>query len=61
MLGVVADTIVGECAGQGGISHGLRAEPLFCCQFEMLQHYIKDDNVMVLPLRMEDFPEPTHI
>ena len=39
---------------------GLEPSLLFCCQFEMLQHYIKDDNVMVLPLRMEDFPEPTH-
>lgn len=38
---------------------GLEPSLLFCCQFEFIQRYARDSQVIVLPFRMEDFPATT--
>lgn len=45
MRGAGADTVIGIDPG-----------PLFVVQFHAAQHYIQDQHVQVLPLRMEDLP-----
>ncbi len=39
---------------------GLEPSLLFCSQFRATQRYIRDEQVQVLPLRLEDFPGSTH-
>ena len=38
---------------------GLEPSLLYCAQFESLQTYMQNDNISVLPLRLEDLPART--